>query len=368
MSLEKNTPILQRRSLVVQVADVLLQDLRSGKWVGELPGENALAERLQVSRFTIRAALDMLRREGLISRVQGRPTLITAKARTLRQPASTRAIGFLSTEPLHALSPAILYRIAEMRRHLQDNGYHLDLHLGLQRRGPHLLANLARLIRHARADCWVLHLSTPEIQRWFMEHDVPTIVSGSCYEGIDLPFLEIDRRAVCRHAAGLFLGLGHRRVALLTVEDKAAGDIAGEQGFREGFEKSPHRDAEPIVRYHDGTMPGLRAALTSLMRSKSPPSGVLIARSMYVFAAMGHLMNAGYRIPRDVSVISRDDDSYLAFAEPSIARYRVNVRGFGRRLLRMVLQMATLGSVTPRQNWVMAQYCEGKSLGPYQPS
>ena len=64
--------LLHRKSLVSQTADVLRQDLQHGLWPGRLPGELELCQRLQISRTTLRAALEVLTREGLLSSSQGR--------------------------------------------------------------------------------------------------------------------------------------------------------------------------------------------------------------------------------------------------------------------------------------------------------
>src|SRR5262245_37923209 len=79
---QRMTEIPQRASLANQVAEVLRRDLRGGAWDEFLPGENDLCDRFQVSRVTMRAALDVLRREGLIEVSQGRRRRITSKARS----------------------------------------------------------------------------------------------------------------------------------------------------------------------------------------------------------------------------------------------------------------------------------------------
>ena len=62
----------QRLSLVSQAADILREQLAAGLCGDILPGERALCARLQVSRPTLRAALETLRREGWLEVSQGR--------------------------------------------------------------------------------------------------------------------------------------------------------------------------------------------------------------------------------------------------------------------------------------------------------
>jgi len=58
---------LRRLSLVDQVAAALRMELDASRWPTQLPGEHQLAAQLQVSRSTLRQALQLLRREGRLA-------------------------------------------------------------------------------------------------------------------------------------------------------------------------------------------------------------------------------------------------------------------------------------------------------------
>jgi len=65
---------------------------------------------------------------------------------------------------------------------------------------------LERLVLRDPADCWLIRLSTLPKQQWFEEHDVPALLAGTAYPGVNLPYVDIDQGAVSRHAAGLLVG------------------------------------------------------------------------------------------------------------------------------------------------------------------
>ncbi|WP_253729483.1 GntR family transcriptional regulator [Thermus scotoductus] len=56
----------------VEVKEALLREIRAGKLNGELPSEDALAQRFSVSRMTARRALEELAAEGWLERGRGR--------------------------------------------------------------------------------------------------------------------------------------------------------------------------------------------------------------------------------------------------------------------------------------------------------
>lgn len=71
---------IQRTPLADQVADLLLDRIRSGEWaLGEkLPGETRLAPQLGVGRSTVREAIRQLAGRGVLSSRQGAGVFVTA--------------------------------------------------------------------------------------------------------------------------------------------------------------------------------------------------------------------------------------------------------------------------------------------------
>ena len=64
----------QRNSLVSQTSAYLRQEINRGSWKEWLPSERTLCESLQVSRNTLRAALEQLKRENLVDARHGAGT------------------------------------------------------------------------------------------------------------------------------------------------------------------------------------------------------------------------------------------------------------------------------------------------------
>lgn len=77
LALEASAPT----PLYLQLAAKLSDAIRGGQWkAGEaLPAERQLCERLQISRVTLRQAVDVLVEQGLVSRRQGAGTFVTTQ-------------------------------------------------------------------------------------------------------------------------------------------------------------------------------------------------------------------------------------------------------------------------------------------------
>jgi DNA-binding LacI/PurR family transcriptional regulator len=362
--LEQNTAmqIPKRVTLVSQTADAIRQEIAAGHWREHLPGERLLASQLQVARITLRTALHQLRREGLIQ-IRGQRHCLRAKAMARTPRSRSVLVAYLTPVPLNLFPLFKLSEFTELQRRLQDAG--LKLRLVVEPRlaeANNPAVRLRRLLAATDAACWVLSSCDAGIQRWFMEQPVPAIITGSRHEGVRLPAVDFDNRAIARHAGGMLLARGHRRAALVLPDLGLAGDRATEQGFREAFDRGHHAEAEPMVWRHDGTAAGICNALAPFEAERSRPTALLVSHGRHVFTAITRLLSQGIRVPQDVSLLCLRSEPDLAFLVPSIACYDTDPVGFAQRLARQTIQLAATGSLRPLQTLIVGRLQPGNSL------
>jgi DNA-binding LacI/PurR family transcriptional regulator len=350
----------QRLSLSNQMVDILRAGIARGEWHEWLPGERALCERYQVSRNTLRAALEQLKREGVIEPRHGAGNLILAPAaKAGASRLQSRDVAVLSPEPLERLRPTQTLWIDELRAMLSERGCRLHVFHGRQYFRTNPGRALQRLMAENPHGCWILTLSNAAIQRWFAKHAVPCVVAGSVHAGLDLPYRDLEHRAMCRHAAGVMLGLGHRKLALVIAKSQLAGDLESEAGFVEGVNGSPHPGAEAFVCRHDGTVDGIGRSLRWLLELAQPPTALLVVNPFHYLSVTGRLIQMGRSIPRDISVISRDEDSFLSFLLPQPARYVTSPQHFAKSLLRPVLELLEGHGLSDKFSRIMPKFIKG---------
>lgn len=354
--------IPQRPSLVAQVVEILRRGIRTGEWTEYLPSERELGDRLQVSRPTVRAALGILGRERLIQVCHGKKTRIRARKELARLRSAARVVGILDVKLSSHRSPSGLSFLFEVQRRLHQEGFEIETHVDPRFNAPHPEGRLQNLVRQSRATCWVLLSASAETQRWFLAKRIPTILSGSRYADIKLPCIDLDFRAICRHAGQVLLKLGHRQAALITPKSGLAGDLSSEQGFREAFQHLELNEGLPRIVHHDETVEGIQRLLDTLMKIRPAPTAFLVSRATHTLTVFGHLFHSGFHVPREVSLISRDHEEFLSHVAPSIARYVVDWNAYGRRLARAILQLARAGTLAPRETLIFPHFVKGLSL------
>ncbi len=217
-------------------------------------------------------------------------------------------------------------------------------------------------MRERPADTWLLLLSSLPMQQWFARHRISCLLAGSPHAGVDLPAIDVDNRAVCRHAAGQLLARGHRRIALVLSCPLPAGDEAKRLGFEEAIGAHRGSAVTSLLVSHDGTLAGIRRALARTMRLTQRPTGFIVARSLNVLAVATELSRLGFKPGQDVALISRDSDHLLEFLSPIVARYAITPDAFARRLSRMLLAMIGGAAPAVRQVRLMPRAVAGESL------
>jgi LacI family transcriptional regulator len=359
------TPPLRYQSLAAQVAARIDAEIEKGTWSEWLPGERTLTKTLQTSRKTLRKALAHLQRSGAIETRHGLGhQIVTRTARVRRNATSELSVGLLTPESLENLRPYTALWVDELRVLLFEKGVRLAAFSGARFFTGRPEKALARLVEQHPQTCWVLAHSNEHIQQWFHTHRVACVIAGSSHSGLPLPSVDLDNFAVCRHAAGEMLRLGHRRLALFTKQSARAGDLESERGFEDGVRTSAHRDVEHVVMRHDGTVDGAYRALGRLFGVAAPPTAVLIAQSPFYLTTIAFLAERGLRVPSEVALVSRDDETFLSYLKPSPARYACNPRTYAKRLL-LQLQLCFEGDAGGHTiHRIEPKFIAGGSLGP----
>ena len=324
-----------------------------------------LAETLQVSRRALRPTLAELQREGTIRAAQGMGNRIVRRDPRTRDRLCSRDVGILASVPLGRLRPNQTLWIDELRTMLGGRGCQLHYVQGTQYNCSRPSPALAKLLSQHPYGCWILLLANHAWQRWFAEQKVPCVVAGSCHDGTDLPSCDLDHRATCRHAVGRLLAAGHRRLALVSHRNPLAGGIESETGFLEGARQSHHAEINATLCHHDATAAGITRALQRLMAPAERPTALLVPNPHCCLAVVSGLAQLGWRVPEQVSVISRDDDPFLEFLVPEVSRYVVSPRVFARSLLPQVVEVLQRGAISSKQAVrLMPQFVRGASIAP----
>ena len=356
-------PSLFRRASVSDQASAALRDgIRRGLLGDPLPGEHQLARQFGISRSSMRLALAQLGEEGLIIRSNGRRARLNL-SRSRARPATPPVVCIVSPVSRETVSRSQHPVVMEMRANCATKGIGWEEAFDARLDGARPERHLEQLVRQRRNVCWILLACTAPIQRWFARAGVPTFVLGSCLPGVELPSIYIDYRAVGWHAAGAILKAGHRHVALLQPRRPLAGDIAACEGFLNYVAKSPNQVSASSILV-DANREAFQARLRRLAKSRQRPTALFSNRLAYALSAIFYLLQAGLRIPADISVVLGDSHSLIDTALPEITRYTHVSLGHAERAVRIAEALLAGHPVPIKPALVIPTFIAGSTLGP----
>ncbi|MEN9634930.1 MAG: hypothetical protein RL077_3334 [Verrucomicrobiota bacterium] len=362
-SLSGTFDLPRRSSLSVQAAAAIRKAIDQNKWREVLPSERRLCELLQVSRPTIRTAVQLLAKEGLLKIRHGRNHRILASRRRKEAPPS-RLILIIAPQNISEITATAWQGLSEMRGDLALHGFATEV-IRPPPGGSTQQKKIQRILRQTRVLCCVLISVSRELQAWFSQQAIPSLVVGSCHPEIALPSLDVDYRSVCRHAAGILRSRGHRRIAFLVPHSEMAGDLASEAGFLEGQPaKTKTSDSAHLIIRHNGRSDHLLAKLETLLNSPQPPTALLVAKPAHTLSVITHLLARGLRVPHSLSLIARDHDRIFGDA---ISHYHFTEKIFAQRLTRLILHLVSNGQLPPAPNFIFPRYMAGRTVKPLSP-
>ena len=221
-----------RAYVVSQLVSTLREAILHEEWTERLPAERALCRLFLVSRMTLRAALSILQKDGLIVVQHGKPTrIVDRKVSANLQKGEFRVSVVVNSETEAGPADKDLHNILFF--HLAKANIPTDF-INVSDRtlkyGQHDLRNWLKTPHHR---VWLLISPAQRTQQWFLEHaPKDTLLFGSNYPNIPLPSVDLEQRSLGRHAAGILLGRGHRRIAMFGV------DILEQLGYQAGKEET----------------------------------------------------------------------------------------------------------------------------------
>src|ERR1051326_4925812 len=168
MKVQRPVWIPRRHSLVAQVEGILIERLQSGEWTESMPSERRLCQELQVSRKTLRAALEALRRKNILRTSSTRRRLITA--RPGRSAAAVRSckIVVLGSTPMPSAEQTQTKIIEAAQVYLREAGFDLEIAISPRFALHHCTGTISKLVKQTPVACWILWSVQAETQRLFL--------------------------------------------------------------------------------------------------------------------------------------------------------------------------------------------------------
>lgn len=167
-----------------------------------------------------------------------------------------------------------------------------------------------------------------------IESGVPTVAFDLELRGPAASWVRSDNRAAGASAVDHLADLGHRRIAMIAGPTTMLPARDRLNGFLDRMRERGLEVPNEYVVEGDFFQDSGAAAMRRLLALPDRPTAVFAASDEMAIAAMGVALDAGLRIPQDVSLVGVDDLESASLVRPSLTTLAQDHWALGRALVR----------------------------------
>lgn len=300
---------------------------------------NDVARHAGVSQATVSRVLN--RRENVLVETRQRvldticalgyrPNAIARSLVTQR----TRSIGLVVSDILNPFYPELINALENVASAKQ-----YDLILCLTNHGPdkerQLIDNLLRRkvdgIIFATAPLWSEAIKAP------VEFGIPVVLTNRRLESYDTDYVVSDNASGAYKMTQHLLSLGHRHIAFVQGRVDASTNIERLKGYSQALKETGVSIDPDLVTTGNFTQAGGYRAAHELLRKRLPPTAIFCANDTMAFGVMEALGDAGFRVPKDISVAGFDDVLSASWRSIALTTVRQPIARMAKEAIMILL-------------------------------
>ena len=341
-------------SLHVQLHNQLRRLIVSGRWHdGErIPTETQLARHLDISRTTVRIALQRLEVEGMIKRAAGRGTFVTWQP---QDQSNSRSIGYL-THSFHNEIHSLLLNSAQTE--LRSAGYQVIFSNAADLADE--TAILQQLLEEGVAGLIIWASANPAEEtlvtlREYRARRIPIVFIDRILDGIEADYVASDNFAGAYDVVSHLIDLGHRHIVQLMpnltglrpVDERHRGYIAAihDHDLRAYApwklnppERQEFHETDIYTLVGEESQQIIEQVVEYMSGVEQKPTAIFCINDILAIITISALRKIGYRIPEDVSVVGFDDISMASHISVPLTTVSQNAFELGNVASRLLLE------------------------------
>jgi len=155
----------------------------------------------------------------------------------------------------------------------------------------------------------------------------------------ELPTIDSDNLRGGQLATAHLLGLGHRRIAMLSGRPDLESSRLREQGYRQAMAAAGVPVSEDLVLVGGYDAQASADCTRTLLTSTQPPTAIFAANDVSAIAAIQAAVGLGLRVPADLSVVGFDNIPESALCAPPLTTVNQPIRQMGERSIQLLLRL-----------------------------
>lgn len=301
-----------------------------------VPSERQLVEELELSRTTVRRAIDELVQRGRLDRQPGRGTFVSEGMPTLGRDALQKVVAVVVptfSNPYYG----------EMVNGIEKEARRFDLRLMVSQ-SDYSIAAEDRVLEQSASDpsiygALVVPDSTDRGGRGmqkFLHAGKPAVYIGRWPKDVACDGVRIDYRMAARQAVEHLVDLGHQQIAYIEGLPILPG-FSPVDGYNDVLRAHRLPIKSELVRIYDQPSEATgRKAVFDLIAEGVKFSAVFARNDITAMGVLQGLREAGLRTPQDVSVVSIANSLWARTMEPPLTSVNSHPFSVGQMALQLL--------------------------------
>ena len=322
------------------ITEWVTEEIKKGtlRYREKIPSEKELAKRFQVSRQTVRRALEDLNAAGVVESRRGSGTYVSLSARNPEK-GETRIAVMLTYVDTY-IFPAIIRGIESQ---LSREGCILQVAVSGNAVEKERMI-LREMIRTQSVDGLIAEavksgLPSPnlDLYRELEKRGIPVLFVNSCYRDLGLPHVSLDDRKAGYIAARHLLECGHTKIGGIFKSDDGQGHLRY-AGYTEALmEREVKVLGSRIIWLDSGESDRMEEERSRILRRLEGCTACVCYNDEVAYKLTEILRKAGKRVPDDVSVVGIDDSALAEFCQVPLTSVKNPVEELGSTAAKKIV-------------------------------
>lgn len=317
--------------------EILLGRIRPGE---QIASENMLAEKLSLSRHTVRKAISMLVNEGYLYTEHGRGTYCMDRSRKRND---SRNIGVITTYISEYIFPKVIQGIDSV---LSGNGYSIMLkntNNNTEKEALCLEDVLQKNIEGLIIEPTKSALFSNNLQYYeaLDKHHIPYIFIHGYYQKLESKsHVLLDDAKGMYSAVEYLTGLGHKKIVGIFKADDIQG-LERHKGYARAISEAglPYNPDQVIWFHTEDREVKPYNVIRQMIENKSGVDAIACYNDEIAFRVYELLNSLGVKVPEDISITGFDDSYFSANCPVRITSVNHPKEKLGEAAAELLLEM-----------------------------
>ena len=223
------------------------------------------------------------------------------------------------------------------------------------------------MLKKHHADGAIL-MSSEMDSTWLLDYanNYPCVQCSEYVPDLDIPHISIDNYAATQEAMEYLLGLGHKKIAMISSENKYISTKLRLDAYLDTLEKHNiiPQDDHVIFASPDYSFKSGKHKAKELLESDSPPTAIFCISDTLALGAITAAKEMGINVPEDLTVIGFDDVEYTTMFHPYITTVVQPCYELGKSSMELLFAHIAHGADIPHQQFLEHKFAIRESSCP----